>query len=276
MSERAFRFGIVSATAETGAAWVATARRAEELGYDTLLVPDTLHTLSPFPALAAAGAATGRLRVGSYVLSVPNRSAGLTAWETQSLQLLTDGRFELGLGGGRPGAERDAKALGADFGTPADRVRRVEETIRAVRQIRTPPRILVAASRPRMLRLAAEHADTVAFGLAAHLPESELAGVAGTLRELAGGRFDDLEMQINMAAVADHAADVPEWVGRMVGGGDPRAMAAAGGIGFLIGTPAQIADVLLRRRDRLGIAYIGVSALFAEKFAPIVELLHGK
>src|SRR5260370_41567215 len=97
MSERAFRFGVVAATAATGAEWVATAQRAEELGYDTLLVPDTLRTLAPFPALAVAAASTRTLRVGTYVLSVPNRAPGLVAWESKAMHLLTGGRFELGL-----------------------------------------------------------------------------------------------------------------------------------------------------------------------------------
>src|SRR5690349_8642176 len=111
MTEREFRFGVVAGTAATGAEWAATARRAEDLGYDTFLVPDTLHTLEPFAALATAATATRTLRVGTYVLSAPNRSAGMVAWQTESLQRLSGGRFELGIGGGRPGAERDAEAL---------------------------------------------------------------------------------------------------------------------------------------------------------------------
>src|SRR4051812_6654241 len=122
MTEREFRFGVVAGSAPSGADWIATARRAEELGYDTLLIPDTLHTFAPFPALAAAAAVTTGLRVGTYVLSAPNRSPGLVAWESEGLQRLSDGRFELGIGGGRPGAERDAAELGGVFGTPADRV----------------------------------------------------------------------------------------------------------------------------------------------------------
>src|SRR3954447_9336784 len=95
MSEREFRFGVVAGKAPSGAEWAATARRAEELGYDTLLVPDTLNTFAPFPALAAAAAATTSLRVGSYVLSAPNRTPGLVTWEAETLQQLSDGRFEL-------------------------------------------------------------------------------------------------------------------------------------------------------------------------------------
>jgi probable F420-dependent oxidoreductase len=276
MTERPFRFGLVAATAGTGAAWTATARRAEELGFDTLLVPDTLNTLTPAPALAAAAAVTGTLHVGSYVLSVPNRSPGLVTWETETLQLLSDGRFELGLGGGRPGGDRDAEALGGSFGTPADRLRRTEEIIEAVRKSRTPPPILVAASRPRMLWLAAERADIVALGLPPSATEDDLAGAVTTLREAAGDRFDALELHLNAVAVAESAGAVPDWVSRMTGGGDARAMAAAGGIAFLLGTPDEIAGTLLRRRATYGVSYVAVNSVFAETFAPVIDRLRNR
>jgi probable F420-dependent oxidoreductase len=272
MTEREFRFGVVAGKAPSGAQWAATARRAEELGYDTLLIPDTLHTFAPFAALAAAAAVTQRLRLGTYVLSAPNRPAGLVAWETDTVQQLSDGRFELGIGGGRPDAERDAVALGGDFGTPGDRLARVAETIAAVRRLPNAPRVLVAASRPRMLRLAAEQADTVALGLPPHSTEPELARTVAALREAAGDRFAELEVHLNVAAVAAGVDEIPPWLSRMVGG-DPRAMAAAGGIAFLTGSPEQIADRLCRRRDEFDVSYIGVNALFMEQFAEVVALL---
>ncbi|AGZ38550.1 LLM class flavin-dependent oxidoreductase [Actinoplanes friuliensis] len=261
-----FRFGVVAGRARTGAEWITTAQRAEELGYDSLLVPDTLHTLSPFAALAAAATATTTLRLGTYVLSAPNRSPGLVAWETRSLQLLSSGRFELGIGGGRPGAERDAAALGGEFGSPGERLRRVAETIRQVREDPDAPPVLVAASGPRMLRLAVEQADIVALGLPPQTTEEELAAT------VAGLGNSPAELHVNVAAVAESVDGIPEWLSRMVGG-DPREMAAAGGIAFLIGTAEQIADKLLRRRDELGISYIGVSGLFLEQFAPVLKLL---
>jgi probable F420-dependent oxidoreductase len=273
MDQRAFRFGVVTGMARTGDEWTAGARRAEDLGYDTLLMPDTIYTPAPMPALATAAAVTRNLHIGTYVLSVPNRSPGLVAWETETLQLLTGGRFELGLGGGRPGADRDAEALGGTFGTPAERLQRLSDTIDAVRARKQPqPRILVAASGPRMLRLAAEKADIIAFGLPPQTPEEELARTVGHLRDVAGSRFDGLELHVNVAAVAESAEDIPDWVSRMVGG-DPRAMAAAGGVAFLIGTPAEIADRLRRRRDELGISYVAVSATSLEQFARVIELL---
>jgi probable F420-dependent oxidoreductase len=277
MTERDFRFGIVIGRAPNGSAWTAVAQRAEELGFDTMLVPDTTNTLAPFPALAAAAASTRTLHVGTYVLSAPNRTPGLVAWETRTLQSLTGGRFELGVGGGRPGAERDAEAVGADFGTPGERVRRVAATIAAVRELKdTEPQtpILVAAGKPRMLRLAAEQADIVALGLPPQAPEKELARVIEELRGYAGSRFDSIELQINVAAVAESADAVPEWVSQMVGG-DPRAMAAANTIGFLVGTTAQVAETLRRRRAELGVSYISVNSMFMEQFAPVIAHLRG-
>jgi alkanesulfonate monooxygenase SsuD/methylene tetrahydromethanopterin reductase-like flavin-dependent oxidoreductase (luciferase family) len=258
-----FRFGVVAGQASSGAQWVATAQRAEHLGYDILLVPDTLHTLAPFPALATAAASTTTLRVGTYVLSAPNRAPGLVAWEARSLQLLSGGRFELGIGGGRPGAERDAAAVGGHFGTPAERLRQVRDTIEAVRHASPETPIMVAASKPRMFALASEQADIVALGLPPQTTEAELTRVAGPITK---------ELHLNVAAVAERAADIPEWVSRMVGG-DPREMAASGGIGFLLGNPEEIAAVLRRRHKELGISYVGVSALFMEEFAPVISLL---
>ena len=273
MTERPFRFGLVSATADSGEAWTTAARRAEELGFDTLLVPDTRHTLAPVPALAAAAAVTERLHVASYVFSAPNRTPGLVAWEAETLQLLSGGRYELGLGPGRPGAERDAEALGAAFGTTADRIRRIEDTVRAVRQTATPPAIMVAAARPRMLRLASEHADIVALALPPDAGEDDLGRTVRALRAAAGDRFDALELHTNAVAVAKSAADVPDWVSRMTGGGDARAMAAAGAAGFLLGTPDEIAATLRRRRSAYGVSYIAVNGVFAEQFAPVIDRL---
>jgi probable F420-dependent oxidoreductase len=266
---------MVSALADSGAAWADTARRAENLGFDTLLVPDTLGTLAPFPAAAAAAASTTSLRVGTYVLSAPNRSPALVAWEADTLQLLSGGRFELGVGAGRLGADREAAALGGDFGTAGDRLRRVADTIEAVRATKSPPRILVAAGKPRMLRLAAELADTVALGLPPQTTEEELTATVAGLRDIAGSRFDALELHVNVAAVPDGASAVPHWVSRMVGG-DPQAMAAAGGISFLLGPAERIAAKLLRRRDAFGISYIAVNGIFAERFAPVIAHLRGR
>ncbi|MFI6291732.1 LLM class flavin-dependent oxidoreductase [Nonomuraea sp. NPDC050790] len=267
MTSHAFRFGTVGGFAATGEAWTGLARRAEELGYSTLLIPDTLNTLSPFTAAAAAAAVTSRLRVGTYVTAAPYRTAAAVAREVSTLQALSGGRFELGIGAGRPGAEQEAAALGVRFGTPSERVERVEETLDAVKDVP----VLIAAASTRLLRLAAERADTVALGLPATATEDDLAAKLDELYELAGDRFNRLEINTNLAAVGD---ELPAWLSQQLGA-DPREIVARGGYGIMTGSADQIADTLRSRRDRLGISYVSVSAQFMEQFAPVVERLAG-
>src|SRR5438132_8263897 len=97
---RPFRFGVVAAQAASRTAWVTIARRVEELGYATLLIPDRTNagSLAPTPALAVAASATTSLRIGSYVFCNGYRHPLLLAREAATLALLSDGRFEPGLG----------------------------------------------------------------------------------------------------------------------------------------------------------------------------------
>ncbi|GGQ05539.1 LLM class flavin-dependent oxidoreductase [Streptosporangium pseudovulgare] len=267
MTTHPFRFGVVAAHAPNAEAWAGLARRAENLGYATLLVPDTLGTFSPFTAAAVAATVTVTLRVGTYVLSAPYRTPEAVAWETSTLRTLTGGRFELGIGAGRPHAEQDAAVLGVGFGTPAQRVERVERTVDAVRDVP----VLIAAAGPRLLRLAARKADVVALGVPPQFTEEQVAARLDTLSEFAGDRRDRLEVNMNLAAVGD---EWPGWLTRQMGV-DPREVAARGGTGVLTGTADEMVETLRRRRDRLGVSYVSVNAQFMEEFAPVVARLAG-
>ncbi len=286
--ERRFRFGAVAAFGRTGREWAATARHLEQLGFSILLCPDGTGTFAPFQALSAAAAATSTLRLGSYVLAAPLRTPGEVAWETVSLDVLSEGRFELGLGAGRPGAEADAGRLGLPFGTPAERVSRVEQTLQAVRTrycaadeasrfdamrgVQRPrPPVLIAGTGPRMMRLAAREADILALGLRPRSTEDDLAATAGQLRAIAADAFDRLELNLNIALVGE---EIPPQAASWLGA-DPQELIRAGSITVLTGSPRQMADTLLRRRDRAAVSYISVNALFADKFAPVIELLAG-
>lgn len=262
-----FRFGAVAGRTPDAEAWAELARRAERLGYATLLVPDTLGTFSPFAAAAVAATVTTTLRVGTYVLSAPYRTPEAVAWETSTLHTLTGGRFELGVGAGRPHAEQDAAVLGVEFGTPAQRVERVAQTVDAVRGVP----ILIAAAGTGLLRLAARKADIVALGVPPQFTEDQVAAKLDALYELAGDRYDQLEIGMNLAAVGDEA---PAWLtGQM--GIDPREVAAMGGTGVLTGTVDEMVETLRGRRARLGVSYVSVNAHFMEEFAPVVERLTG-
>src|SRR5579863_5240375 len=236
-SDRRFRFGAVAGFGRNGPEWAATAQRVEQLGFSTLLCPDVTGMLAPFQALTAAAAATSTLRLGSYVLAAPLRTPGEVAWETASLDVLSGGRFELGVGAGRPAAEHDAARLGRPFGTPAERVSRIEQTLQAVRVryaasdeasgndaargVQQPrPPVLVAGTGPRMLHLAAREADILALGLSPQSTEDDLAAKADQVRSIAGSGFDRLEFNLNIALIGD---EIPPYAASWLGA-DPQAL----------------------------------------------------
>ena len=286
IGQRRFRFGAVSGFGRSGQEWAANARRVEQLGFSTLLCPDGTGTFAPFQGLSADSAATSTLRLGTYVLASPLRTPGEIAWETASLDVLSGGRFELGLGAGRPDAERDAGRLGVPFGRPGERIHRIEQTLQAVRArfdrsdeasrydavrgVQQPrPAVLVAGNGPRMLRLAAREADTLALGLPPRSTEDELEAKADQVRAIAGDQFDRLELNLNIALVGDeYPPQAAAWLGA-----DPQDLIRHGSITVLVGSARQMADTLLRRRDRAAVSYVSVNALFADRFAPVIELL---
>src|ERR1700730_13487044 len=131
---RPFRFGVTAGSAPSRAIWVRIARRAEELGYSTLLIPDrtSVGILAPMPALAVAASVTTSLRVGSYVFCNGYRHPVLLAREAATLDLLTDGRFELGLGAGISSTEFEQ--MGIPFGSAGARVDHLEETLQIMKR----------------------------------------------------------------------------------------------------------------------------------------------
>jgi alkanesulfonate monooxygenase SsuD/methylene tetrahydromethanopterin reductase-like flavin-dependent oxidoreductase (luciferase family) len=210
MSDHKFRFGVVATPEGGGQQWVATARRVEELGYSTLLMPDGLQLLAPFPSLAVAACATTTLRVGTFVLAGPLRSPRAAAWDGHSLSVLTGGRFDFGIGTGRPEAQRFAEALGRPWGSAVERLREVAESIEHLRGLddgrRTP--VLVAAGGPKALALGARAADIVTLAAPPLAGRDHLAGMAAQLREAAGDRADDVEIAMNLFVVG---GAMPPW-----------------------------------------------------------------
>jgi probable F420-dependent oxidoreductase len=266
-----FRFGLVG-TAQSRDQWVGLAGQVEELGFDSLLVPDNLDGVAAMLACTAAASVTTRLTVGPYVLATPLRTPGLVAAEAASLAMLAGGRVELGLGAGRPDSKEEAARLGIPFGSPGERVARLEATIDAVRERSPDARLTVAAHGPRMLELAGRCADVVALGATPFADEDELARMADVVRRGAGDRADDVALNINLSAVGD---DIPAWLTQRMGV-SVEALQAANAASLLRGTPEEMAETLLRRRERTGVSYICAGAFNAERLAPVVALLAGR
>ncbi|MFH9425539.1 LLM class F420-dependent oxidoreductase [Streptomyces sp. NPDC017529] len=293
---RPFRFGVNMLTIESGSAWRQKCRRAEELGYDVVLVPDHIGWPAPFPALIAAAEATERPRVGTFVLNAGFWNPTLLAREVATTDLLTDGRLELGLGTGYVRDEHDKAGL--PWGSPGERVdhltRTVEELDRllgdpehlpkAAQQPRPP--LLIGGNGPRMLRLAARHADIAAFTGGRAAPGKP----EGTLELLTAEALDDtLAVYRKAAADRERPAELNILVQRVLVTDDRRAAAreiAGHDIGvdeeqalhvptFLIGTASQMAEQLRAHRERYGFSYITVLDPSMEAFAPVIEELKG-
>ena len=212
---RPFRFGVSLWTAASAAEWRAKARRAEELGYDVILVPDHVaDLLPPLTALMAAADATERVHLGTLVLNNDFHNPVLLAREAASLQLLSGGRFELGLGAGH--MQSEYAAAGIRYDPAAARVDRLEASVATLRglfageplaggQLLYPPLqepipLLVGGNGRRVLQLAARQADIVGFtgffprdgGRAVDLSHFSAAGLASRValvRAAAGPRF---------------------------------------------------------------------------------------
>jgi probable F420-dependent oxidoreductase len=272
MTDRTFRFGVVASPQGDGALWRSLAQRVENLGYDTILMPDNLQLLSPIPALAVAASVTTKLRVGTFVLASPLRPPRSASWEAHSLSVLTDGRFELGIGTGLPSMKAPAESLGLPFGSTSERLARVTETIDHLRELdgerHTP--VMVAAGGPKARAVAAAKADIITLAAGPLATREEVAATAAEVRETTGDR--DVEFSMNIFVVGE---EVPPAIRQFIGA-DAATLVEHDSLAMVRGKPRQIADELERRREAFGVSYISVNGAFSEQLAPVVELLAGR
>jgi alkanesulfonate monooxygenase SsuD/methylene tetrahydromethanopterin reductase-like flavin-dependent oxidoreductase (luciferase family) len=274
MSTHPFRFGVVATpTAGDPEKWIATARRVEQLGYSTLLMPDGLQLLAPSPSLAVAAMATSTLRVGTFVLASPLRPPRSAAWEGHSLTELTGGRFEFGIGTGRPDVRRFAEQLGMPFGSADERLQQVASTVAHLRELDGGPRtpVMMAAGGPKARALAARIADIVTLAADPLAGHDTYASMAADVRSAAGERGAEIEFAMNLFVIGD---DVPPWMRQFMGVGAEELIAHRS-LTMLRGSTAEMVDELQRRREELGVSYISVNAAFVEQLAPVVEKLAG-
>jgi probable F420-dependent oxidoreductase len=308
-----FRFGVNVVRAGSRHEWAEKARKVEDLGYSVLGVPDHLtEMLAPVPAVLAAALATTRLRVGTGVLNNDFRHPVLLAREAATVDLLTDGRLELGLGAGYAQAEYDQAGLRYDTG--ATRVARLAETIVLVKRLfagepvsfagehyrvtghtlfplpaqRPRPPILIGGNGPSLLTLAAKEADIVGLtgitfrrgGTAPDISAWKATVVderVALVREAAGERFARLEMNalVQRVIVTDDRRRVAEDLARERWG-----QLSADDIlespYALIGTVDQLVEDLELRRQRWGISYILIHAPYLEALAPVITHLAGR
>ena len=307
---RPFRFGVMAAKARSSVEWAETARKAESLGYSALLMPDHFgDQLSPVPALATAAAVTASLRIGTLVFANDFRHPAVLAKETATLDLLSDGRLEVGVGAGWmtedytwTGIAHDRAGLRIDrmiesiavlrglWGDDAFSFEGEHYTITGMNGLPKPvqaggPPIIVGGGAKRVLSTAARLADIV--GVNPNVGEGKVGPEAiasmsadatdeklGWVRDAAGDRFDDIEISILkfVTIVTDDRDVVAGKVGGAMGMDAETLLASPH---TMVGSVKQIADDLVEQRERWQGSYVTVQSDALEAFAPVVAVLAG-
>ena len=300
---RRFRFGVLVSRAESAEEWRALARKAEDLGYATLLVADHFgRQLAPLPALVAAAHATTTLKVGTFVLDNDFRHPAATAKEAATVQLLTGGRLELGIGAGWNPI--DYEKTGLTFETAGTRVGKLEEAVHIIRQffageevtfegryyqvrgleasprLTQAPKIMIGAAGRRMLTLAARQADILNFpdrpsigvstagnpGLGLSMPQQ-----MEIVRREAGARYADLELSsLTIPRITDEVQKTIETLARQMRT-TPEVVDVMPGT--LVGSLEAIIDKLIANRERYDISYPVIPGAAMDSMAPVVARL---
>jgi probable F420-dependent oxidoreductase len=268
-----FRFGFGLHAAQRQSSVQDWARRAEDMGYDVLHVPDHLGAPAPFPTLMAAAAATETLHVGTFVLNAGFYKPALLARDVAAMRDLTGGRLELGLGAGYVKEEFEAAEI--PFPTARQRVdylRHVTEYL--AEHVHDVP-LLIAGNGNRLLTIAAEEAHII--GLTGGDPTSDggdpLAERIAFVRNAAPDRFDDLELNIAITAMPIDESGIPDLsiTRRFLPDLTDEQLLRTPGV--LSGSTDDIAAEIRRYRDTYGVSYIIVQQPHAEAFAKVIAAL---
>jgi probable F420-dependent oxidoreductase len=314
---RPFRFGAAAEGAPTRAEWVALARRAEALGYAVLVIPDHFSDglFPPIAALMAAADATTSIRIASYVFDNDFRHPTVLAREAAALDLLSDGRLELGIGAGWD--PNDYQQTGLPLDSAGRRIDRLAESVTVLKRFfteetvtfdgehyqvrgllaypkpaqRPHPPFFIGGGGQRMLNLAGREADIVGLHFkvnadgtadASERTEAALARKIEWVRAAAGERFGAIELNLlpNSVVVTDDRAGASETIAQSIiarrGPGSITPAAVLASPYWLIGSVDEIEGQLLRLREAYGISYWTMRTADVETMAPVVARLAGK
>lgn len=268
-----FRFGFGLHTAKTQSSVQEAARRAEDLGFDVLHVPDHLGAPAPFPTLMTAAQATSSLRLGTFVLNAGFYKPALLARDVAAMRDLSGGRFELGLGAGYVREEFEAAEL--PFPSARQRIEYLEHITEHMGEHLPDVSILIAGNGDRLLTVAARHADIIGLtgGDPASGTEDPLAERIEFVRRAAGDRFGDLELNIAITALPTDSSGMPDLsiTRRFLPTLSDEQLLKTPGV--LSGSPREIAEAVRGYRDKYGVTYLIVQDRHAEAFAKVIAEL---
>ncbi|HTD63205.1 MAG TPA: TIGR03621 family F420-dependent LLM class oxidoreductase [Verrucomicrobiae bacterium] len=305
---RKIRFSTQSGSQPTGQDWLARAKRLEAIGYATLSMPDHMvgGAWSNMPALGAAAAVTTKLRLGNLVLDNDFRNPVVLAREFATLDVISNGRVEIGLGAGW--FDRDYQSTGIAFDRGRVRVARLAEAVTLMKRLFTEdevtfdgtyyrtaksecrpktvqqprPPILIAAGGPEILKVAGREADIVAVippGAGVQRPAPDDVAATGVrrqidvIRDAAGSRFEEIELScfLDVTLTDDREKTIAELAEKAKV--DPAVLGSSVYRG--IGTLDEVREHIVRVRRETGITYFCLRGPHAEELAPVVKDLSG-
>ena len=300
MSSRPFRFGVTAPGGASAQDWLDLARKVEDLGYSTLLPTDHFRDqLTPLPAIMAAAGVTKRLRLGTLVLDNDFRHPAVLAKEAATIDLLTGGRLELGLGAGW--LKADYEKAGLSFDAPGVRLARFMEAVEIIKRFlsgeevtfqgkyyqvdklnafppaeQQPVPILIGGSGTKMLSFAAQQANIVNisnrnWGL--HF-STNFRSTLEILKGAAGSRYEQLELNStawHVRVTGDVGAAAEELAARM----NVPPEAVLDSPSCLVGSAEAIVEQLQARREQFALSYWVIAGEAVDDFGPIVARLAG-
>jgi probable F420-dependent oxidoreductase len=308
---RRFRFGVQLAGAASGPEWATLARRTEELGCSTLFLPDHFgDQLAPIPAMTAAADATSDLRIGALVLDNDFRHPVVLAQDLATVDRLSGGRLEVGIGAGWMNSDYEQSGIAKD--PPGVRISRVEESVAILKGLfaegpftfqgdhyhltaldgrpkplqQPHPPFIIGGGGKRMLSVAAREAQIVGINPALRTGNVDVETAQdatadatdrklGWLRDAAGDHFDELELNCLLLVTipTDDFDATVDGLASMFGISPEQAREVPHA---LVGDTARMVDALQERRDRWGLSYFVVQGMDAlEAIAPVIARLAG-
>ena len=308
----AFQFGMMIEGPASREQWTTLARKAEDLGYATLLLSDHLAaSFPPISPLMAAADATRTLRIGSFVFDNDFRHPALLAREAATLDLLSGGRFELGIGAGW--FQPEYEQIGLPFDRAGVRINRLGEAIDIIKQFfteetvtfagshysvtglkafpkplqRPHPPLLMGGGGKKLLTLAGREADIIGLQIklddsgafdTSEYTEAALAQKIGWIRQTAGERFANVELNLVVGSVSitQNPQLVAEQYIRETGLSAMTAEELVASPYMFAGSVEQLVEKVQRLREAFGISYFVVRTEYLEAFAPVLARLVGK
>ena len=272
-----FRFGIGVRSVKSAQKLRDTVRRFEDLGFDVLHVPDHLGRFgipAPFPTMVAAAEYSKTMRVGTFVINAAFYKPAILARDAIAVDVLSEGRLDLGLGTGYVREEFEAAEM--PYPSAGERVDHLRHTTKYLKDTAPLIPILIAGNGDRVLRIAAQYADIIGLtggGVPDHPGHDPLAERIDFVRAAVGDRFADLELNIAITGVPTDSSGIPDLAltrGYAPDATEEQLLALPT---VLTGTPRDIADTLRARRDTYGITYFTVQDYHAEYFAKVIAEL---